>query len=291
VWCIMTSDTGCSETLLSDTSNVITLSIDPQGHPTIMIKASDTAVCAGTPIDFTASVQNAALDPGFNWLVNGVSIGDSTAIFIDSNAVGGQVVYCLITSDASCGLAKSNSIPVTIYPLPVIAAGQIFTIPYGKTAALDPLVTGDIASWLWTPSIGLSDTTIRDPVADPGGTTVYTLSVTSFGGCAAKGQITVDRYTPLSVPNAFTPNGDGHNDVFYVLGGPVNSRVEEFIVYNRQGMEVFHVHGVAPGDRAAGWDGKYHNVPAAVGTYVYVVVMQLAGGQRQVYRGTVELIR
>jgi gliding motility-associated-like protein len=291
VWCIMTTDTGCSATPLSDTSNVITLSIDPQGHATVGIAASDTAVCAGTPITFTASVQNGATDPGFNWLVNGVAVGDSASTYTDSNATGGQVVYCLITSDASCGLAKSNSIAVTTYPLPAVASGQVVTIPYGKSEQLEPILTGDIASYSWTPAAGLSDTTIRDPVADPAVTTVYTLSLVSFGGCAASGTITVERYTPLRLPNAFTPNGDGRNSRFYVLGGPVNSQVEAFIVFNRQGAEVFQVHGVAPGDAASGWDGTFHGHAAAAGTYVYFVVLELAGGARERYKGTVELVR
>jgi gliding motility-associated-like protein len=291
VWCILQTDTGCSATPVSDTSNVIDLSIDPQGHATITIAASDTAVCAGTPIDFTSSVMNAAANPGYDWMVNGVSVGDSGPDFIDSNAVGGQVVYCLIASDASCGLAKSNSIPVTIYPLPVIAPGQVFSVPYGKSVQLDPVVSGDIASYAWTPGTGLSDTAIRDPVADPSVTTTYTLSVTSFGGCKTSGEITADIYTQLSIPNAFTPNGDGRNDVFYVLGGPAGSVIKEFAVFNRWGQRVFQVHDVAPGDPAFGWNGYIHGAPAPRETYVYMVEMAFPGGGVKVYKGTVVLVR
>lgn len=291
VYCIMTTDTGCSATRITDTSNSITLSVDPQGHATVGITASDTAVCIGTPITFNATPANASASPVFQWLANGKTVGDNAATWIDSNTVGAQAVYCLITSDASCGLAKSNTIPVTVYPLPIVAPDQVFDIPYGKSMVLDPKITGSIATYDWTPATGLSDTTVRNPTADPTATITYTLAVTSFGGCKASGPITVNIYTPLGLPNAFSPNGDGHNDVLYVLGGPTGSLVKEFAVFNRWGQCVFQVHDAPPGDPAFGWKGYIHGSPAPPDTYIYMVVMQYAGGPRQVYKGTVILIR
>jgi gliding motility-associated-like protein len=148
-----------------------------------------------------------------------------------------------------------------------------------------------VSGYLWTPATGLSDPTIADPVADPAANTLYTLTVTAPGGCSDSGTILVNVYTPLSIPGAFTPNGDGHNDIFYVLGGPVNSQVEDFAVYDRYGAEVFHVHDVAPGDATHGWSGYFRGSPAPLGTYVYSVLMKFADGSRQIYKGTVILIR
>lgn len=291
VYCILNTVDGCTGAPVKDTSNTISLTIDPQGHASVTIAASDTVICDGTPITFKATVMNGAAAPVFQWLVNGAPIGDSTAAYTDSNPVSGDVVYCLITSDDVCGLAKSNSIPITVNPVPSVAAGQVFNIVYGQSQELDPVITGNIASYAWTPGAGLSDSTIRDPVADPARTTVYTLNVVADGGCKASGVITVDVYIPLSIPNAFTPNGDGHNDILYVLGGPAGSQVREFNIYNRWGQSVFRVHDVAPGDRQYGWNGTIGGRPAPPGTYVYIVVLSLAGGQQQVYKGTVELIR
>jgi gliding motility-associated-like protein len=153
------------------------------------------------------------------------------------------------------------------------------------------VTTGDIDNWRWTPPAGLSDTTIADPVANPDVTTLYTLTVTAPGGCSASGTVLVNVYIPVSIPGAFTPNGDGRNDDFYVLGGPINSEVEDFAVFNRFGAEVFHAHDVAPGDKTFAWNGTFHGTPAPAGTYVYLVVMKFSGGTRQVYKGTVILIR
>ncbi len=292
VFCILQAQAGCSGPV-ADTSNIITLDIDAYGTASVTITTPKDSICLGDTAIFKATVMNGSNQPAFAWLINGDSTTDNGATFIGNgnNLVNGDVITCLITSDDACGLAKSNSIRLTVSTPPTVESGQIFTILHGHSLTLDPVTTGDIDGWRWTPAKGLSDTTIADPVADPDVNTLYTLTVTAPGGCSATGTILVNVYTPLSIPGAFTPNGDGHNDEFYVLGGPVNSQVEDFAVFNRFGAELFHAHDVAPGDRAYAWNGTFHGTPAPTGTYVYLVVMKFAGGNRQVYKGTVVLIR
>lgn len=290
VYCILQTQAGCSGPV-SDTSNVIVLAIDPQGAASVTIATPKDSICQGDNATFTATVVNGTAAPVYEWLVNGMNTGDIDAAYSSSNFTKGDVITCLITSDDACGLAKSNSIALEVSDPPAIAAGQVITILHGHSQTLDPVTSGDIDQWAWTPATGLSDSTIPNPVASPDTNTLYTLMVKAPGGCSTSGTILVNVYTPLSLANAFTPNGDGHNDLFYVLGGPVNSRVEDFAVYDRYGIEVFHAHGAAPGDASAGWNGRFRGVPAPIGTYVYQVVMQYAGGRRQVYKGTVVLIR
>jgi gliding motility-associated-like protein len=290
--CILTAQNGCTAGLANDTSNIITLAIDPRGAATVTIAAEPDTVCKGNPVNFMAKVTNGSAQPTFQWLINGDSVaGDDSAAYHTDSLPGGAIVTCLITSDDACGLAKSNSIPIVVNTPANIAPNQVFTIQYGKSLTLEPVVSGSVTSWLWVPGTGLSDSTIEDPVADPAATILYTLEVTTTGCGADSGTILVDVYTPLGIPNAFTPNGDGHNDVFYVLGGPINSRVEEFAVFNRWGQAVFRAHDVAPGDPANGWNGYLDGKPAPAGTYIYLVVMKYADGSRQSYKGTVILIR
>ena len=288
VICILHSDSSCNA---GDTSNVITLNVNPQGYATVTIADSPSTICQGVTEAFVATVINGANAPVFQWLVNGLPTSEVSDVYRSDTLTSGDVVYCLITSDASCGLAKSNSIPVTVNPVPSVAAGQIFNIPYGQSLELNPVVSGDIVSYSWSPGSGLSDSTIVDPVADPPFTTVYTLQVVSEGGCKVSGECTVYVYTPLKIPNAFTPNGDGRNDRFYVLGGPEGSVIKGFNIYDRWGQEVFRVHDGMPGDPAFGWDGRYGGKPAPAGVYVYEMVMSYPGGRIQTYQGTVVLVR
>jgi hypothetical protein len=214
VFCVLTSPYACSLGPGGDTSNIITLSIDPHGTATVAIAASDTAVCIGSPVTFEATVTNGATQPTFQWLLNGNPIsGDDTAAYHTDSLADDDVITCVITSDNACGLAKSNSIHMFVSVPPSIVTGQVFTIKYGDSLTLNPEISGNIISFNWTPAAGLSDST------------------------------------------------------------------------------VFHVHDVAPGDRAHAWNGTFHGTPAPAGTYVYVVTMKLAGGNRQVYKGTVMLIR
>jgi len=291
VYCILDAQDGCSGPV-ADTSNIIRMGINPEGAASVTIAASPkTSICAGQTITFTATVMNGSANPSLEWLLNGDSTGDVNGTFTRSNFSNNDIVTCLITSDDICGLAKSNSIPLTVSIPPVIEPGQIFTIPRGGTLTLDPVISGTVNTWTWSPGSWLSDSTIADPVADPPASVIYTLMVEANGGCGDTAKILVDVFTPLALPNAFTPNGDGRNDRFYVLGGPVNSVVETFDVFNRWGQPVFRAHDVAPGDAAAGWDGRVNGSPAPPGTYVYVVVMRFATGTRQMFKGTVELIR
>jgi gliding motility-associated-like protein len=290
VYCILSAEGGCAG-LVMDTSNVIDLSIDPHGTASVTISANKDTVCNGTTMIFTATVLNGSNQPVFEWLLNGHPTGDDSATFGGVNFSTGDVVTCLIVSDDACGLAKSNSIPLIVSVPPVIARDQIFTIPYGQSLTLTPIVTGDVSTWLWTPATWLSDPHIADPVADPTATTLYSLTVEAAGGCGDTATILVNVYTPLAIPNAFTPNGDGRNDRLYVLGGPVKSVVEYFAVFNRWGVAVFSVHDAAPGDANAGWDGQVHGVAAPSGAYVYVVRMRFADGSKKLYTGTVMLIR
>lgn len=290
VYCILTAQAGCSGPIV-DTSNTITLNIDPHGAASVSISTPKDSICRGDTAVFKATVSNGSGNPAFQWLIDGDSTGDVTDTLSSGNLSTGDVITCLITSDDACGLAKSNSIPITVSIPPTVESGQIFTVTHGHSVTLDPVTTGDIDNWSWTPPAGLSDTAIADPVASADTNTLYTLKVTAPGGCYASGTILVNVYIPVSIPGAFTPNGDGRNDRFYVLGGPVNSRVEELAVFDRYGASVFRVHGVAPGDPSTGWDGSFHGTPAPTGTYVYMVAMQFANGARQVYKGTLVLVR
>lgn len=289
MYCIMTASNGCA--LLTDTSNKITLAVDPQGHASVAITASQDPVCAGTPIDFTATVANASANPVLDWFLNGADTHYGGSTYSNTSLADGDVVYCDIVSDASCGLGRSNSIPVVIDPLPVVDSGQVFNEPIGSSVQLDPAVSGDIALYTWSPSTGLSATDIPDPIASPAVSTVYTLTVTSPHGCVDSAHILVDVYTPLRIPGAFTPNNDGVNDVLYILGGPYGSTIDEFAVYNQWGQQVFEVHGVEPGNPSYGWNGYVRGAPAPVGTYVYFARMKFPGGQMQSYKGTVVLMR
>lgn len=89
----------------------------------------------------------------------------------------------------------------------------------------------------------------------------------------------------LLIPNAFSPNGDGRNDLFEILNFD-NQTLIEFKVFNRWGTVVFKTE-----NPKKGWDGTYKNILQPVGTYGYVIRILYPEGIEETYKGTVTLIR
>lgn len=91
----------------------------------------------------------------------------------------------------------------------------------------------------------------------------------------------------LKIPNAFTPNGDGLNDVFKIVNVS-NERVVDFRVFNRWGTIVYRS---TDGDAAHGWDGNYKGQAQQTGVYGYLIRIAYPDGNIETYKGTVTLLR
>ena len=122
--------------------------------------------------------------------------------------------------------------------------------------------------FLWTPSTGLSNPDIANPVAILTENQQYVLKVQSASGCSATDTIDVIVYKVnpgLYVPNAFTPNGDGLNDVFRPI--PIGMKsIRYFKVFNRQGQLIFSTTL-----QNKGWDGTFKGKPQDTGVFVWIV--------------------
>ena len=106
-----------------------------------------------------------------------------------NTATVGRTLYTFTPLAGQCG--TSSQIAIAINPLPALNMGPDVTITPGASTSLNVSVTGNIVSYQWTPSTGLNNATIKDPVASPSSTTVYTLDVTDDNNCEASGSIKV----------------------------------------------------------------------------------------------------
>ena len=140
----------------------------------------------------------------------------------------------------------------------------------------------------WTPPTGLSDPDIANPVASLSNDQQYVLKVTSAEGCSATDtiNITVYKVAPgLYVPNAFTPNGDGHNDIFRPI--PIGMKyIKYFKVFNRDGQLIFSTSA-----QNFGWDGTYKGKPQDADVYVWIAEGVDYQNKTIFKKGTVTLIR
>ncbi len=280
---VVVSGEGC-------TLNTNSIDVLPLATANMTISGLPNPVCSNDSVVFDAALSVTGLTPVYTWKVNGQVAGDSPR-FVDRSPGNGDVVVGAIRDDSVCTIALSNSITLTVNPAPTVALDSVVSLLYGQQITLAPTVFGDIAGYSWSPATGLSGSTVLDPVADPLSTTVYTFQAVGTDGCIASGSVKVAVYIPLRVPNAFTPNGDGRNDVFYVLGGPLGLVIKDFLVFDRWGQRVFQVRDAPAGDPAYGWNGRVNGEPAPVGSYVYIISVRTSEGLTQTYRGTVEVIR
>lgn len=283
---VLTSNAVCAVNPVVS-SNVVSLpavAVPVQG---VGIDASATAVCADSLVQFIAKPDNGGATPVFQWQVDGVKAGSgptfSTALLKD-----GDVVNCIMTGSQTCSqpVSADPGIKMTVYPLPVIQLDSVAIIAGGTSIRLEPVITGDVVTWNWSPVAGLDDPVIAEPLASPVATTTYTLYVVTSKGCHTAGSERVVVYYPLKMPGAFTPNGDGRNDVFRVPPmAPVVIR--SFAVYNRFGLRMFYTTDVG-----AGWDGRYNGTAQPAGAYVWeLVFVNPVTKKVEDRKGTVVLVR
>lgn len=165
----------------------------------------------------------------------------------------------------SSNVAKS----VVVSPSPTVTIDPVSaTIALGESV---PLVASGATGYAWSPPDGLSDASVAGPTASPSITTTYTV-VGTQDGCTGSANVTVTVTGvagSLDVPNVFTPNGDGQNDLWLI---PVIENGCTVSVYNASGQKVWS--DTLP---STGWDGQVNGGPAAPGTYFFVATCPTGG--------------
>ncbi|MEK7253680.1 MAG: gliding motility-associated C-terminal domain-containing protein, partial [Bacteroidota bacterium] len=127
----------------------------------------------------------------------------------------------------------------------------------------------------------------------PTKTTTYRITVIDTGGCMASDRITVwvNEESPFFVPTAFSPNGDGINDVLLLFAGKDIPIVHSFMIFDRWGNLVFSAEEFQPNDPAVGWDGNFNGEVLNAQVLVWKAEVGFLDGGREVFFGDVTLMR
>jgi len=265
----VTSPTGCSNT---DTINVTML------PPMIANAGPSESICRGDSVKLGAPVV-AGL--GYAWSPK-AGLNDST-LSQPTVSPDSTTTYTLKVTGWGC-TPSSDHVTVTVHQKPIVNVGPDDTIAAGASVQLN--ANGGV-QYAWTPTTGLSNASIVDPVANPDTTTTYVVVATDVFGCSASDTITIHVITnSVWAPTAFTPNGDGKDDIFYIHGYNISNF--ELGVYNRWGEEIFHST-----DILMGWDGRRQITREEMpdGAYIYYVRGTLPNGQSINTKGMINLIR
>ena len=256
---------GCA-----DTSSVF--QVFPSAIPPPPITISNPQPCAGEPVLLTAT----STDGSIAW-----STGQS----------GGQLVVFApgiytATVTAPNGCKSDSTFSVVYKPKPIITMGPDQTVFCDRAVEIDARAQG---TYTWTPTTGLSSATELSTRVLPEVTTRYVLTAT-LNGCTHSDSvlISVEACETLWIPNSFSPNSDGRNEVFKAIGNDIG--VYSLEIYDRWGQRIF-----STSDPEQGWDGTINGEKAPSGVYVWRIEVYNTQGKRMRSGrgdvGTISLLR
>ena len=278
---VTVSDHNLCDTVLSITFvappliSIDTLLIDSVSCPQYSdgsIQIVGTGGTPGSPVPYEYSIDGSNYQPSeiFGNLAKGtyhLYIRDGQGCILDTIVSVGEPatpVLTIMPQDSMINLGKSITL----------------------VSAISPYAGNSINFYQWSPITGLSCMDCANTVATPYVYSTYTLTVNYLANCSVSQTVTifVGNGEDFFIPNAFSPNGDGNNDVFNVYGADIAKA--SMRIYNRWGEKVFD-----SGSQWLGWDGMYKGVMQNPGVYTYTVEATYLNGKVREKKGSFTLMR
>lgn len=251
--------------------------VNATGLPQPEILGVTDGICAGESVELLAAGNGE-----FSWIDTDGSL----------DALSPDVAVASPDQPVTYGLAVTNScfsdtvfVELQLFDPPVIDAGSDVVIKEDEEVRLE--ATG-ATSYEWSNAQFLSCVACSSPLATPDSTTTFVATGTDANGCQGVDSVTVAVLTGdvklVDPVNAFTPNNDGVNDFFVI------KEIEQFsdhklTIFNRWGDTVFESL-----DYQNDWDGTYNGELLPAGTYLYVLVINVAG-TKEVIKSTITIVR
>ena len=278
------TDNGCTD------DETITVTVNP--NPVVDFEALPVSGCVPLTVQFNdLSSISAGTIVSWLWAADNASFSDQQNNSYTLTAPGSYDVTLTVTSDQNCTSTLTYSDLVTVSPNPVadLAATPEWTQIITPEVTFTDLSSGNPVQWNW--QFGNGDaSSIQNPVYSFPDTGTYsvTLTVTNQFGCTDRTEITViiAPFFTLYVPNSFTPDDNGLNDIFIPLGETL--RKYELRIFNRWGEQIFESF-----EPSVGWNGKSRNTGKDLppGVYIYRISVEDEHNRPQDFKGIVSLIR
>lgn len=204
----------------------------------------------------------------------------------------GVGVYTIQIKDAN-GCIFEEDVTINQPEELIVDLGEDIRIFLGDSVRLLAQTSYPVDSFIWKADPTLSCTNCFDPTASPMSGNSYSVTVFDDNGCRASDQILVivEKKRQIYIPNGFSPNGDGQNDVFMIFGGQDVREIKKFMLFNRWGETMFELFNFQPNDPSYGWDGTHRGRAMNTGVYVYFAEVEFIDGEVIIYKGDVVLIK
>jgi gliding motility-associated-like protein len=212
----------------------------------------------------------------------------------------GSGTYTVTVTDAS-GCTAIATAGVGTYPQPVLSVVPVSDtlVNAGAKVYLFVSVSSDEEkmNYSWSPGAGMNNPNIYNPIADPTQNTTYTIVVSDANSCTAKDSVRIRIKEPIPcdssviansvfIPKAFSPNGDGQNDILYMRIAEITCIQSLTLkIFDRWGELIFQTSSAN-----VGWDGSYRGQPMNVGVYVYYLKTTFTTGKAVERKGNVSLV-
>lgn len=222
------------------TSNTVTMLINPVLIPSVTISASETTICPGTQVTFTATPTNGGTSPSYQWKLNGGDVGTNSSTFSSSTLSNGNIVSVVLTSNATCAspvTAISNSISMNVNPATPSTPGTITGLTMvcpdasGITYSIATVTNATAYNWTvpvgWSITGGQNSTTITVTAGTNGQNGNITVSAGNSCGTSSPGilAVTVGSLSSLPTGVSITNNNtcSGTSKTLTVTGGSLGT--------------------------------------------------------------------
>ena len=263
---VVTSNGYCS----TDTSVTITINKKP-----VAIITGGHQVCSGTNITLTASGGQ-----DYEWFPStGLSSTTGSTVTATPNV---PITYTVIALSGKCSDTATSTL--TVLPAPSATVCCNDTIQMGDTVSLSAAIIG-ANGFNWTPDTYLSCDTCPNTKAFPKFTTTYAVVMNDTDGCQKIDSVVifVEGCGNIWIPNAFSPNGDGRNDVFAPKGACMVSYT--MYIFDRWGNKLYYTNNSQP------WNGKVNSEIAQEDTYVYMITTYDGLKKTRTFWGRVTIVK
>ncbi|MEO5582951.1 MAG: PKD domain-containing protein, partial [Saprospiraceae bacterium] len=263
------------------------VSVDP-AKIIIDAQAGFGLLCSGDSIKLQVVGSNPGQELTYQWtpanlIISGANTANPT---VKPTTKTSFIVH--VSNKQGCSATDSVEINVSLYGN-ITASVNPTTITIGQSAQITSTNLAGY-NYRWLPVDGLDNPNIPNPKATPKRTTTYTLTATNPDGCARIFSVTITVTIPecaepfVFLPNAFSPNGDGKNDVLYLRSNIVDRMT--LIIYDRWGEKVFETT-----NQSIGWDGTYKGKLLEPDVYGYFLTAICIDGKTFSKKGNVSILR
>jgi gliding motility-associated-like protein len=244
---------------------------------------NDTTICYKTNALLHGSASNLSGTVNYSWSPAD-SLDTPNAAVTNARIDTTRTFYLTVTDNYGCNFSVVDSMTVTMMPQLVVFAGNDTNAILNRPHQL--MASGGV-NYVWSPAGPLNNPFIANPLATLSNDTYFTVTVTDAIGCIDDDDVFIKVYEgPMYyLPNAFTPNGDGLNDIFVPIPVGIQS-TSYFRVFNRYGQLMFQTT-----EWMKGWDGTFKGKTAEPGTYVWMIKGVDKNGADIEMKGTVILLK